>query len=45
MSSKVQQVINNLNCTVLEIANYYDEQEFKDNHFQHYVLQNETLEK
>lgn len=45
MSRKVQQVINNLDCTVLEIAHYYDEQAFKDNHFQHYVLQNETLEK
>ncbi|MBA1392450.1 ABC transporter ATP-binding protein [Lactobacillus sp. XV13L] len=45
MSRKVQQVINNLDCTVLEIAHHYDEQVFKDNNFKHYVLQNETLDR
>lgn len=44
MSRKVQQVINNLDCTVLEIAHHYDEKAFKDNGFKHYVLQSETLE-
>lgn len=42
-SKKVQQVINNLDCTVLEIAHHYDEQIFKDNNFKHYVLQDNTL--
>lgn len=40
---KVQQVINRLNCTVLEIAHHYDEQIFKDNNFKHYELKDNTL--
>lgn len=43
MSLKVQKVINNLDCTVLEIAHHYDKQSFQDNHFKHYVLKHETL--
>lgn len=43
MSDKINKIIQNLDCTVIEVAHYYDDIEFKHAHFTHYVLENKTL--